>query len=149
ATGYIFPKSKLLVSGVNPQGIFAAQDFYGTHDAVCKAVLDGKADVGATFSDDPVGASPAQATGCVRALGQAASSLRIIGATDELPNDVVALRPQFPAELETKLLDGLQAQAGTEAGRKRLLDAFLAEGFTSVSPDDYAPVRQALDAFKE
>ncbi len=148
ATGYIFPKARLLVSGVDPAGVFMAQDFYGTHDAVCRAVHEGKADVGATFTDDPAEGA-VRVTGCEAALGEAASGLKIIGATDELPNDVVAARPELPAELETKLVTALQGLQSSEEGKQRLVKAFLAEGFTSITSDDYAPVRAALDAFKE
>src|SRR5690606_36518737 len=149
ATGYILPKSKLLMSGIDPAGIFMAQDFYGTHDAVCRAVLDGKADLGATLTDEPIDADKVRLTGCAAALGEAAEGLRIVITTDELPNDVLVARPGLPEDLEAKLVASLKALEETEEGRLRLKEAFLADGFTSITADDYAAVRAALEAFRE
>ncbi len=147
ATGYVLPKAMLVASGIDPAGLFVTQDFLNTHDAVCKAVSDGKYDVGATFSDDPVPAIP-KATGCEGALGAGAGELTIIAATAAIPNDVLVVSATFPADQATKLSAAAKALSASAAGKKTLTAAFIAEGTTSVKPEDFAPVRGALETFK-
>lgn len=147
ATGYLVPKATLLERGIDPVQIFVVQDFAGSHDAVCTGVMEGKWDVGATFSDDPRGTVP-KATGCETALGAKVSALTIIGASAEMPNDVLVAGPSLSTEEATKLVDGAKKLSAADAGKMVLKDAFLAEGVSDVSAADFLPLKKALDAFK-
>jgi len=149
ATGYIFPKALLLQSGINPAGVFSDQAFLGSHDLVCKAVLEGRYTVGASYSIDPAGAPVKVITGCKNAVGEQAAKLQIVAATEPIPNDVLAVRDGFPAEAQAALLAAAQELEKTDAGKKVLQAAFHAEGFTTVADEDYAPVRAALLVFKQ
>ncbi len=148
ATGYIVPKATLLVNGIDPVQIFVTQDFAGSHDAVCKGVIDGKWDVGATFTDDPRLTVP-KATGCETALGAKAGSLVVLGASAAVPNDVLVASPAFSKEWAQKLVEAAKALSASDAGKKTLKDAFLAEGVDDVKDGDFEPLRKALQAFQK
>jgi phosphonate transport system substrate-binding protein len=149
ATGYIFPKALLFQHQIDPAGVFVSQDFLGNHDAVCRALGSGKADLGATFSDDPADGPAKVATGCAAALGEKVKSLQIVAATENIPNDVLVARADLPDDVKGPLLTAAQGLSATDEGKKVLSAAFLAEGLAAVSDDDYAPVRAALDVFKQ
>lgn len=149
ATGYIFPKALLLQQGVDPAGVFVEQAFLGSHDEACRAVVEGRFHVGASYSIDPAAEPVKVITGCKNAVGEKASRLQIVAATQPLPNDVLAVRDGFPPEGVAALLAAAQDLEKTEEGRKVLQTAFHAEGFTTVADEDYAPVRAALQVFKQ
>ncbi len=145
ATGYVIPKGQLLLAGIDPAQLFETQDFLGTHEAVCAAVWEGKYDVGATFSDPaPRGLA---LSGCAGPLGKRAGALKPLVVSEEIPNDVLVAAPGFAAEKVAALRAAGKLDATTEAGRKALGQALLAEGVADVTAEDLAPVRKALDAF--
>jgi len=149
ATGYIFAKALLLQKGIDPAGLFKDQSFLSSHDAVCKAVADGKAQVGASYSI-AAGEAVQDVTGCQNALpGAAAAALKVIAVTDAIPNDVLAVRDGFPEDDRAALDGAARALAQSDEGKKTLQTAFHAEGFTDVADADYGPVRAALLVFKQ
>jgi phosphate/phosphite/phosphonate ABC transporter binding protein len=147
ATGYVLPKAMLMAAGIDPAGLFLQQDFAGNHKDACLVVVEGKYDVGATFADDPAPAPP-KANGCEGALGAAkAFELTIVAATEAIPNDVLVARAGFPPDLAARLTAAAKALAATDEGKKVLAAAFVAEGVTTVAPQDFASVRSALESF--
>ncbi len=137
ASGYIVPKAYLLSEGINPVQAFDTQDFLGSHDAVCKAVLEGRYDVGATFSD-----SGDSISGCEAALGRNAQTLKVIGISEPVPNDVLVANQTFSEGKGKALFD-----AAKEAKASTLSAALLADGVAEVTDADFEPIRKALDAF--
>ncbi len=148
STGHIFPKALLLERKIDPAQVFVDQSFLGTHDAVCLAVASGKADIGATFTDDPKSASRTNVHGCMPALGDKANELVIVAASEHIPNDAIVVRPGFSPELKAKLVSAANALAESDEGKRVLQAAFLAEGVAPASVADYAQVRSILDVFK-
>ncbi|MFT3712941.1 MAG: PhnD/SsuA/transferrin family substrate-binding protein [Archangium sp.] len=145
ATGYVIAKATLLAAGINPAQSFETQDFLGSHDAVCKAVLEGKYDLGATFSDQAV--NNTRATGCISALGKKADTLKIIAQSAEVPNDVVVAGPKYSSGKTDAIISFAKSIAPSADGKSILQRSLLAEGIAPVSDEDFAPVRKALDAF--
>ena len=145
ATGYVIPKAIMIQAGINPPQAFETQDFLGSHDAVCNAVLEGKYDVGATFSDGP--ANTAKVSGCVGSLGKKADSLKIVGMSSDVPNDVLVSAPKFPQGKVEAIIAAAKAAMTSADGKKSLQAALLAEGVADVKDEDFAPIRKALDAF--
>jgi len=145
ATGHVFPKALMVQRGLNPAGIFAAQDFLGSHDAVCRAVAEDRADVGATFVNGP---EAGEVEGCQQALGPASSELVVLAATEEIPNDVLAVRSGFDPSAKGRLLIGATMLPSSEEGKRTLRLVFLAEGFSQIKRDDYEVVRKAVQVFR-
>lgn len=145
ATGYVIPKALLLQAGINPAQAFEVQDFLGSHDAVCKAVLEGKYELGATFADPVVNNS--KVSGCVGALGKRVDTLKIVAMSSDIPNDVMVSAPKFPQAKVDAVIAAAKAASTTAEGKKSLQGALLAEGVADVKDEDFAPLRKALDAF--
>ncbi|MFN2548386.1 MAG: phosphate/phosphite/phosphonate ABC transporter substrate-binding protein [Myxococcales bacterium] len=135
--GYLLALRVLLGAG------FAEPDlryrtFLGDHAAVCKAVLEGEADAGATFANDGRGGALA---GCVETLGARAKGLKVLATSDPIPNDVIAARPGAPTELVTSLRTALLSLASSPPGREQLNAVFHADGFVPADDADYAVLR--------
>lgn len=145
ATGYLIPKAVLIQAGINPAQAFVTQDFLGSHDAVCKAVMEGKYDLGATFSDPTPNAS--KVSGCVGALGKRVDTLKVVAMSSEVPNDVMVSAPKFPQGKVDAIVAAAKAAGTSVEGKKSLQAALLAEGVAEVKDEDFAPIRKALDAF--
>lgn len=143
ATGYVIPKAVLIQAGINPAQAFETQDFLGSHDAVCKAVIEGKYDLGATFSD----ANSATVSGCVGALGKRVTSLKIVAMSSDVPNDVMVAAPKFAQGKVDAIVAAAKTAGSSADGQIRLKAALLAEGVADVKDEDFAPLRKALDAF--
>jgi phosphonate transport system substrate-binding protein len=148
ATGYIFPKALLMSKKIDPAGLFVSQDFVGSHDAVCKAVSTGKVDLGATYSDDTASQPVSHVSGCQTALGDT-GQLQIVLATENIPNDVLAVKVGFNADDKAKLLAAANGLINTPEGKTTLQKAFNAEGVTTVEDSDFEPVRRALEVFHQ
>ena len=112
--------------------------FLGDHAAVCRAVLDGAADAGATFANDGRGGALA---GCAETVGARAKELRVLATSDPIPNDVIAARPGAPSQLVAALRSALLALSRTPQGRGETAQIFHADGFAPADDADYAPLR--------
>jgi phosphonate transport system substrate-binding protein len=148
STGYIFPKALLLTNKIDPAGVFVSQDFLGSHDSVCKAVAEDKADLGATFTDDAPGTPAVHVNGCEKALGNS-PPVQVVASTENIPNDVLAVKAGFSADDKAKLVAAANDLTKSDAGKQTLKAAFNAEGFAPVSESDLDPVRNALEAFHQ
>jgi phosphonate transport system substrate-binding protein len=145
AAGYLFPRATIVQSGQKPE--FKQENFVGDHTHVCKAVLDGEADVGATFADDRPNGEPMQIDGCVQALGKdAVKDLRIISVSAPIPNDVIAARPELPADDANRIRQFFLSIGGSSDDQKVLKDVFKADKFVEVGEDDFEPVKYAAEA---
>jgi phosphonate transport system substrate-binding protein len=116
------------------------EKFFGDHAAVCRAVLSGEADAGATFANDGRGGSLA---GCEETVGPTRSKgLRVLATSDPIPNDVVALRPEAPAEMVAAVRSALLGMAKTPEGKQKLQTLFHADAFVPAEDADYATLRE-------
>lgn len=89
ATGYVVPRMRMAARfpGGNAK-VFATETFHGSHAAVARALLDGAADVGATyggFTDEG-----ALVRGPFLEVGADANALRVVEAFGAIPPDVIA-----------------------------------------------------------
>jgi phosphonate transport system substrate-binding protein len=130
AAGYLLPLSMIRSAGLSPGDLFAREDFLGDHAAVCRAVLDGSADVGATFADDhPDGTAPV-VDGCVQTAGsEQAAKLAVLSTSRPVPNDVVAVRPDFPPALAGELTEAFLSFSRDGEGKSILSKVFKADAF--------------------
>lgn len=146
AAGYLFPRAEIVEAGLKPAELFKSESFAGDHGAVCRAVVSGKADVGATYADDRPGTAMA-IDGCVQSVGAAvAKELKIVSKSQPIPNDAIAARPGLdPVEIDR--LKKVFLELGKDhAGQRVLLSVFKATAFDVVGDDDFTPVRFAADA---
>lgn len=145
AAGYLFARAALVQAGMKPKELFKGEEFLGDHGAVCRAVLEGRADVGATFADDRAGAM--QVDGCVQSVGaEAAKSLKILSTSAPIPNDAIAARPGLDPAETARIKAAFLGLAKDADGKTLLSQVFKAEGFDEVGAEDFAPVTFAAEA---
>jgi len=109
--------------------------FTGGHDAAVSAVLNGDADVGLSFDDARRTLRKENPT-----IGD---DVVVFAITDEIPNDVVAVRSALPDDLKQAIYDAIDAFLATEEG-EAIFDAVY--GWTDIRPateSDFDVVRAA------
>jgi len=83
SSGFQFPFAYLFAQGLGPADY--TRSFVGSHDAVLKAVLEGRADAGATYD------------GALEDLaGEQAPLLNVFARTDPIPGETFAMRADSP-----------------------------------------------------
>jgi phosphate/phosphite/phosphonate ABC transporter binding protein len=144
AAGYLYPRAMFIRAGETPDTFFGGEKFYGTHEAVCQAVLSGEAGFGATFETGTDNAT-LRVDGCTTSLGEASKDkFRAIAASDPIPNEVVAVRSGFDADTSDALGAVFGQMTLTDAGKKILADVFNADGFGAALETDFNTVRSVL-----
>ncbi|MEW5854723.1 MAG: PhnD/SsuA/transferrin family substrate-binding protein [Myxococcota bacterium] len=116
-SGYVLPRKHLESLGLRLEEVFVAEKCLGSSSACVQAVLEGKADVSATFASPPT--APMQRLGFLDIAGERAAELTTLGFSRECPNDGVALSPRRSAgelrELTTRFHDVLRDPAALSA----------------------------------
>jgi phosphonate transport system substrate-binding protein len=141
ASGFQLPRLILLSAGFTELELRKHSSFLGDHAAVCKAVLDRRADAGATISNDRAGGAIA---GCAETEPTRTAELRVIATSDPIPNDVIAVRPDLSPSSYQAVRNALIALDGTPEGKKALADVFAADAFVASDDEDFAMLRATL-----
>jgi phosphate/phosphite/phosphonate ABC transporter binding protein len=141
AAGCLIIRAHLKKTGIDLDRAFSEAEFLGTHDAVADAVVEGRADVGATFAYLDESGRPKRA-------GWGARSVHLLASAGPIPNDIVAARKGLSSLLvrlvQSALVDVQNAQL-REAARVLLA----AEGFEVPTPDHLEPLRGLLTGLQE
>ena len=134
SAGYLLARRILVEAGFTEADLSKAR-FLGDHAAVCKAVLEGEADAGATFANDGRGG---QLAGCVETAGEEkAGQLKAMVTSDPIPNDVIAMKPGSPDAQVTSLREALLSLRDSQ----KLQEIFHADGFAPASDADFDTLR--------
>jgi phosphonate transport system substrate-binding protein len=132
--GYLFPLIFLRRAGVrNPETFFKEIYHTGTHEGTIDDVLDRKADVGVsknTVYDRFAAENPR--------IGR---DLVILGTSDDVPENALALRRNIEDSVKRKLVDALIAMHADPEGEK-VLTAFGARRFIGTTDADFMPVME-------
>jgi len=158
ASGYLYPVAYLkglgLVSGSPPK----TEDYFGSgnavfaggHDKVVTAVYNGQVAGGACFGGplDPSTGAPTDARSLVvKTFPDVYSKVRIIGETQQIPNDTVSVRKGLDAAMVKQIRDGLLSITNTTQGRQLLYTLYQIDDLAPVTDSFYDPLRQvAQDA---
>jgi phosphonate transport system substrate-binding protein len=130
--GYLFPMIFLKRGGIpNPETFFKEVYFAGAHEGTIDDVLDRKADVGVsknTVYNRFAAENPR--------IGR---DLVILGTSDDVPENALALRRDIEDSVKRKLVDALIAMHADPEGAK-VLKAFGARRFIGTTDADYMPV---------
>lgn len=144
-SGYLFPLAVLARQGVDPETLFAEQKFVGDHLSVCRAVLEGAADAGATFADEPADTSsdPNLAVDGCRTVTDPAK-FAVVAKSGPISNDVIAVRPGLDAALADDIAASFRELPSEPDGPAVLKDVFQAETFGRAKDGDFESVSWAL-----
>ncbi len=131
ASGYLYPLYLLHRLNINPHKACRSVQFLKRHDAVLKAVLDRKIDVGVCLD------------ATLSALGDKAllNQLLILGRTDEVPSDVICCRQDIPANLRDKVQAALLSIKPIKLVSG---NSFSAPTFEAASDADYDEVQTVV-----
>lgn len=158
ASGYLYPvaylKNQGLITGTPPnvEGFFGSGNvvFAGGHDKVATAVYNGQVSGGAVFGGplDPLTGNPTDARNLIaKAFPDVFQKVRVIGETQQIPNDTVSVRKGLDPAMVKQIQNGLLALAATQQGHLLLYQLYQIDNLAPVSDSFYDPLRQvAQDA---
>ncbi|HIN88151.1 MAG TPA: phosphate/phosphite/phosphonate ABC transporter substrate-binding protein [Nitrospinaceae bacterium] len=132
-SGHLYPKSLLLSKGFDPKVFFKRAVFVGSHNAVVLSILKGEVDGGASYDD-------ARAT-VSKNFPEVFEKVKIISYTQNIPNDVVAVRKNLNPTLKQNIREGLKYLAKTPEGSKVLKKVYGISGLADLDAF-FDPVRE-------
>ena len=133
-SGYLFPALQLTNLGLDPAADITPV-FTGGHDAAVTAVYNGDADIGLSFDD-----ARRTIRGEQTDVGE---KVIVFNITDEIPNDVVAVRSALPDSLKDAIYTAVEDFLATEEGEAIFDEIY---GWTDIRPAveaDFDIVREA------
>jgi phosphonate transport system substrate-binding protein len=142
-SGYILPKAMLDRMHIKPsETVFAMR-----HDNVVTMVYQGQADAGATYY-----APPDPATGKIldarmrveQQFPDVAKKIKIIGFTEDIPNDPWVFRKDMDENMKQKIIKALIKFVNTDYGRKAMYDIYDIVGLIPTKDSDYDGLRKLL-----
>ena len=123
-SGHLYPKSLLLSKGFDPVTFFSKSVFVGSHNAVVLSILKGEVDGGAAYDD-------VRAT-VAKSFPEVFEKVKIIAYTQNIPNDVVAVRKGLDPVLKQNIKEGLKFLAQTPDGSKILKKVYGISGLADL-----------------
>lgn len=156
ASGYLYPVAALknagLVEGTPPnsEAFFGSGNvvFAGGHDKVVTAVYNGQVSAGAVYGG-PLNKStgqPTDARGTIaRDFPDVYSKVRIIGETQQIPNDTVSVRAGLDDDMVAQIRNGLLNLTTRQDARRLLYDLYSIDDLVVVTDSFYDPLRQVAE----
>lgn len=89
ASGYLYARHSIKEAGLDPENIFSAVSFAGSHDQVIQGVLNGEFDAGATYNE---------AYEKMQKSGTDMSGINIISTTGNIQKDAIAFSKNMNPE---------------------------------------------------
>jgi phosphonate transport system substrate-binding protein len=143
-SGYILPKAMLDERGIKPgETVFAMR-----HDNVVIMVYQGQVKAGATYYAPPEPKTGKIMDARMRVLQQypeVAEKVKIIGFTQDIPNDPWVFRKDMSEVMKEKITDALIKFVNTPEGRKALFDIYDITGLIPAKDSDYDGLRKLLE----
>ena len=140
AAGYVIPRLRLRLGGIDATALFSEEHFFGTHSAAVRAVFDGEADVAGTYVHTD--ANGEVIDGPWSNIPDA--RIRVLAKFDEIPADVFAVAPSVPEDLRASLSALLIGSAKDTKHADMVKQLFGADGFGPVALESYEGLRVAL-----
>lgn len=139
AAGYVIPRVRMRLAGVDMTKLFSAEVFYGTHSAAVRALVAGGADVAATYARvDPEG----------KVIGGAWTEIgvevRVLSTFGEIPADVIAVRADLPQEARDRIAAVLINGSKTKRVRGIIGSVFGADELGPVDVERYEVLRSLV-----
>jgi phosphate/phosphite/phosphonate ABC transporter binding protein len=141
AAGFVLPRVKLALLGIDPRTLFRTETFHGSHRAAMRALAHGACDVAGTYArSDEKGKVIARAWSEIEG-----AQVRVLATFGAIPPDVFAARKGLPEDDRAKVLDALRAAGSDEATRAIVRQIFGGDELQEVLASGYDALRSALD----
>ncbi len=138
AAGYLFVRLQLAARGIEPESFFGDEIFEKSHAGVVRAVIEGRADAGATFAERPAYAAPIIRAGFLAVAPE--HPMRVLEWTALIPNDVIVGHGLLSKEEHRSFGNAILTLAERADGRKLLFNAFHAEHFITTPRNTLRPL---------
>ena len=141
AAGFVLPRVKLALLGVDPRTVFRTETFHGSHRAAMTALAEGACDVAGTYARaDEEGNVIAGAWSEIEG-----AEVRVLATFGAIPPDVIATRNGYPDELRDKVVEALRAACKEESSREVLRAIFNGDELREGLASGYDALKSALD----
>jgi phosphonate transport system substrate-binding protein len=142
AAGYVLARIQLAALGLDPRTELASERFYGSHDAVVRAVVGEKADFCATYARLDRAGAPAR--GAWMDLPGAEAAVRVLATFGTIPSDVIATRADLDPETRSMVRQALIDAAFDVKGAMLVHDVFGVDEFRPWTDSGYTTLRRAM-----
>ncbi len=132
ASGYLVARLTLARRGVSLDDVLADELFFDSHGAVTRAVLDGEADIGATFAHYADVDGTLELTSAGFSEDADATELRILAVSGPIPADMVVAHPRVPIRERIAFAAALSRLANCPIGSVPIRRVMGAEAFHAV-----------------
>lgn len=146
ASGYLVPRLTLVKEGVSLTRAVGKESFHNTHAAVAKAVLGGKADIGATFAHFEKGDASLP---MIRSGYQEASPFaraRILAVSGAIPADMVVAHAGVSIADRVAVAGALCRLVHDPVGSEPFRMVIGAEDFRAVSHESLDDLQRLMEA---
>lgn len=140
-SGFLMPSKLFKEKNIKP----ARTIFLNKHDIVVTAVYQGRVDAGATFYSPPEDGKIQDARRLVKTqFPDVEEKVKIVGYTDEIPNDPFIFRKDLPEDMKEAIVKGLEAFIKTDEGKEALYALYGVTGVKRTTDANYDTVRALL-----
>ena len=137
-SGYLYPSLQLKNAGISYTSDIV-QRYAGSHDGVISGLYNGDAKFGVTYDD---------ARRTLRKTNPDVGEKVIAFAiTEEIPNDVVAVRSDLPADMKEKIYSILSDYIATDEGAAVMDEIYGWTGLVPAVNSEFDVVKQAAEEF--
>jgi phosphate/phosphite/phosphonate ABC transporter binding protein len=147
ASGYLVPRIHLAARGIDPSTLFGEELFMGSHAEVVRAVISGRANLGATYGEQPRDGQPITRAGFIDVAPD--YPMRVLEWTQPIPNDVIAGHGLISKPEQRAFGAAVLALAEREEGRKLLFNAFHADRFMATPRNALKPLWRMVALARE
>ncbi|MFS0861812.1 phosphate/phosphite/phosphonate ABC transporter substrate-binding protein [Fredinandcohnia sp. 179-A 10B2 NHS] len=140
-SGFLFPASQLMEMGIENLDTFFNQTAVQSHDNAALAVLDGSADFATTFTD--------VRDNLEKDIPDVKEKLKVIGFTDEIPNDGVSVRKDLPEDMKNKIREAFLAINDNPEVLKVMNEVYTWDGIAEAKDEEFDVVRDVYNKFKD
>ena len=141
AAGFVLPRVKLALLGVDPRSVFRTEKFHGSHKAAMEALIAGACDVAGTYAQ-------ASEDGKVTAGAWseiAGAEVRVLATFGAIPPDVLGVRKGYPEDAREQIAAALRAACAEESTRKVMREIFNGDELREGLASGYEALQTALD----
>ena len=142
ASGYLIPRLMLAAQGKDPAHLFRKELFLRSHAEVVKAVLSGRADVGATYAQKPAAGQPITRAGWLHVAPE--RQVRVLQFSQPIPNDMIVGHGLIEKSEHKQFAQAIMTLSQLENGKRLLYRAFHAETFKPTPRNALRPLEMML-----
>lgn len=149
AAGYVVPRLSLVRAGIDVDAYFSEQIFAGSHAFAARALVNGQADLAATYAIFEEGHPERPLLKSGFRTFDPNLAVRILDVSGPIPPDLIVAAPTVSAEKRRLICNALLRIGAETASREIMSDLIGADGFTPFTPAVLREVRSLVRAARD